>query len=246
MTMLCARIAFVLTLVFILLPTGAAAQDRFQVGLNVGAQAAAGGLTDRFEFDRFAETATSDVDYGTDPGLMFDGSIGVALYKALGAAVTISRFTRDGAARVAASIPHPFFDDRHRPIAGDHDGIARTETGIHAQVTYTLDPAGPLRVMFSGGPSFVTIEQEIVTGVRYSESYPFDEAAFTGADTRRASASGIGFNAGADLTWVLGRHVGVGGLVRFTRAPLDLDIDDRTIAVTPGGLTGAAGLRLMF
>ena len=243
------RILGTLALLALAAPSAADAQTRrhqFQVSINGGVQAAGESFNDRLEFERFTETATADMDHAFDPGLMFDGSVGITFRNAFGAALAVSRFTRDGSARIDARIPHPFFDDRPRAISGEQSGVTRAETSVHAQATYTIDPRGPLRVVLSGGPSFVNAEQELVTELRYSESYPFDEATFVTAGTRRSKASGIGFNAGADVTWMIGRTVGIGGLLRFTRASVDLESESRTIPLQAGGLLAGAGLRLLF
>ena len=43
------------------------------------------------------------------------------------------------------------------------------------------------------------------------------------------------------------RSVGLGGLVRYTRADLDLKpATDRTLTIKAGGVQGAAGIRFAF
>ena len=80
----------------------------------------------------------------------------------------------------------------------------------------------------------------------YDETYPFDTATFRSATTRRSKASVTGFNAGADLQWMFGRHIGLGGMVRFTRGSVDLTTEnDRRISVRAGGVQ-AGGLRIGF
>jgi hypothetical protein len=230
--------------------SGAGAQslpNRVWVSVNAGMQIPADEITDRFEFQRFVETATVDVDYDAEPGVFFDGGVGVLLWKRLGAAVAFSRFTHDGSAQIDARIPHPFFDNRHREIAGTADSVTRNETGIHMQATVTAAAGDKFIVIISGGPSYLRVEQDLVTGVQYSESFPFDEATFTSADLTRTDGSALGFNAGADLLWMAGRQWGVGGLVRYSRGSVDLDTNDgRTISTKAGGVQVGAGIRLRF
>jgi hypothetical protein len=85
-----------------------------------------------------------------------------------------------------------------------------------------------------------------VTDVSISSTYPYDAATFVGVDSRRISGTATGFNAGADVRWMFTRNIGVGGLVRFTRAKVDLEIDGRTVQVDAGGAQAGAGLRLAF
>ena len=90
------------------------------------------------------------------------------------------------------------------------------------------------------------IKQSIATEVNYTEQFPYDAATFVGVDSRRISGTATGFNVGADVRWMFTRNIGVGGLVRFTRAKVDLEIDSRTVQVDAGGAQVGAGLRLAF
>ena len=222
-------------------------QERGWISVNVGMQVATDDFSDRFQFERFVEQATVDANYNGEPGAFFDGGVSFRLWKRLGAGVALSRFSRDASADVDARIPHPFFDNQHRQVAGTADGATRAENGIHLQLTYTADSNGALKVVFSGGPSYFDVEQDVVSGVQYAETFPFDEATFTAADLTRTSATGFGFNVGADIAWMFGRQFGVGGLVRYSRASVGLDTDDgRSIAVKAGGLQAGAGVRIRF
>ena len=57
----------------------------------------------------------------------------------------------------------------------------------------------------------------------------------------------MGFHGGVDVTWMFSRTAGLGGLVRYTRADLDLNVaEGRTLAVKAGGIQGGVGIRLEF
>ncbi len=91
------------------------------------------------------------------------------------------------------------------------------------------------------------MQQDVVTAVHYAEAYPYDTAFYTHAVTTQARGSAIGFNAGADLQWMLTRRSGVGALVRFTRARVDIDVGSgRTLSVDTGGFQVGAGLHVWF
>ncbi len=222
-------------------------RDRFWVSVEAGVQLSTDEVQDRFEFERNVETAAATLDHDSGIGPAINGGFGVLLTRnGLGAAVSVSRFSRSGSVLVEASIPHPFFDDRPREISGEADDITRSETGIHGQLTYTVPTQNRFRVMLGGGVSVFNVEQELVTGVRYTESFPFDEAEFSGVDTDRSSGTAIGFNAGVDIRWLLSRNLGVGGLIRYSRGTVDLDVQDRTVGVEAGGLQALGGIRVLF
>jgi hypothetical protein len=219
--------------------------ERFYVAFNGGIQPTANDFSDRFEFEQYLEQARVDVDYDSGSGPFFDGGVGVRLWKGLGVGVALSAFTRDGVAQSETSVPHPFFDNTPRSVEAELSGLARKETGVHLQARYAFGQ-GPLRAVISAGPSYLTLEQEIVTDVEYDETYPFDTATFRRAETRRRRGSAVTFNAGADVMWIFSRHFGAGAMVRFAKAPIDLEADGRALTIDAGGLTGGGGLRIAF
>ena len=97
------------------------------------------------------------------------------------------------------------------------------------------------------GPSWFNVNQDLVTDVAYTELYPYDAAAFSSATVSRATKSKVGYNVSADVGLRLSRNVGVGGIVRFSRASLDLVAANATTAkVDAGGLQVGGGLRVFF
>ena len=48
-------------------------------------------------------------------------------------------------------------------------------------------------------------------------------------------------------SWMLGRTFGVGGILRFSKATVDLDApNNRTISVDAGGFYAGGGVRILF
>lgn len=217
------------------------------IAFNAAGQFAGDDLSDRVLFEANAETGTLDADYGSTSSPVFDGGFGMLVHRQVGVALSVSYASRSGSASVRAQVPHPFFDDRHRPVEGEASDISRRETAIHAHMYYEMKHRGPWRVRFFGGPSYFRLEQELVTGVETQESFPFDTAEFRRAITERAKGSGIGVNAGLDVTRMLSRRAGLGALVRYTGASMDLDAPgSRSVSTTGGGLTAGVGLRVAF
>lgn len=228
----------------------AAAQTRHRGGfiaLNAAAQTAAADVTDRALVRANAETGSVESRYRASTAALFDGAVGVRVWKRLGAAVAVSHTATSGRAGVSASIPHPFFDDQDRLVEGEASGVRRVETAAHLQLFYEVPTAGRWHVRLFAGPSYMHLEQDLVREVTVTEAYPFDSATFQSALTGRTKGSGIGFNAGADVSWMFARRVGAGALVRYTRARLDLNAPDaRSVSFDGGGLQAGAGLRFTF
>lgn len=220
---------------------------RGYLSLNGVAQPANPALSDHFEFEENVETATVDVRYPSKAGIGADGGAGLRLWKQFGVGVAMSYVSSSGPATIDASIPHLFAFGQPRAITGEEGSIGRTETGAHVQLLYFVPTSGRLRFVLSGGPSRISLDQEVVTEVHYSETYPYDTAIFSRATTKQVKGSAVGFNVGADVQWMFGRSVGLGALVRFTRAQIDLDIaTGRTRSVDAGGVQAGGGLRIGF
>ena len=79
----------------------------------------------------------------------------------------------------------------------------------------------------------------------YSESYPYDTATFTTASFTSVTRRAFGFNVGADLGVRLITHVGVGALLRFSRASMVFAVPGSTATVV-GGLQALGGIRIFF
>jgi hypothetical protein len=221
-------------------------EPRVRAMINGGYQPSKTSFDDSFTFSLYQETGTTDTSYSIDAGAIFEGGAAVRLVKGLAFGGVISHFTVDTAATVTSSVPHPFFLQRHRQVSGEPEGLRREETAVHFQAQYQFPPAGKLHVIVAAGPSLIDVKQTLVIDVNYSEQFPFDTATFTGVDSKRAAGTALGFNAGLDFQWMFNPNLGAGALVRFTKATVDLDVDNRIIQVDGGGTQIAAGIRLAF
>jgi hypothetical protein len=227
----------------------ATAQDwheRIWISANGGVQSASSRFTDTIDLQQFVETGSIATDYPVKAAALADGSVGVRLWKSIGAGVAVTRTSSRGSAVVNARIPHPFFDNQFRTVQGA-TSVSHSELGVHLQIAYLMQLSPRLRMILSAGPSRLSVEQTFVTDVQYAQSYPFDTATYTGATTHRASKGTTGFNAGADVFWMLGPNVGVGGVVRFMRATARETVTaGHTVSLDVGGVQTGGGIRLVF
>jgi hypothetical protein len=226
-------------------PLHAQTLPRFTISFSGGYQPTTTDFDDGFEFTVNRETGRSTTSYPIEAGPLFDGGFAVRLWRGLGAGVAFSYFTVDGDVHATSSIPHPLLFEHPREVSGDAGGIQRQEKAVHIQAQY-LVPIGNVHVTLIGGPSVIDINQTMVTSVKYTEEYPYDTAAFAGVETRRVTGTKTGFHAGADVRWMFAKHLGAGGFARYTRATIDLHVDNRTITVDAGGAQAGAGVRIVF
>ena len=191
----------------------------------------------------FVEPSLVDTRYTIQSEIGVDAGAGVRVWRNLAAGASVSRFSKSGRGSVSAQVPHPFFFNRPRPVAGDASGLARDETAVHMQARWVVPFSGRWQLGIAGGPSWFSVGQDLVSDVTVTETYPFDTATFDGVTSQHRSGSGPGFNAGADLDYMMRPRVGVGVGVTFSRARLALD--DAT-TVTAGGAHVSGGIRLRF
>jgi hypothetical protein len=220
--------------------------ERVWVEAGGGVQSAASEFSDSFTIQRFAEDGTVSVQYPGGSSAIFDGGVGVRLWRRLGVGFAYTQSSIQKSADVTAQIPHPFFDNRLRSIEGSTNATHK-ESGAHIQVSFLANLSPKVRMIVSGGPSILSVEQTFVTDVSFSQEYPYDTATFTGATTHRSTASKTGFNVSADTFWMISKQFGAGGLVRFTRATVSEDAGNgRTHSVDAGGVQASAGIRFLF
>ena len=228
-------------------PTVGLAQPRVGVTVNAGTQVTSTAFTTRATLTLHREDGDLRADYGVDAGAFIDLGASVRLWRQVGLGVGVSRFQTTGGTGVTAGLPHPFYLEQFRPV----DGLApttRQETVVHLQMQVGAMVGTRLEVTLFGGPTFFDVEQTLVADLLFEETYPYDTATFSSAPTVQRSAATVGFNAGVDLATYLTPTVGVGVLVRFSRAMVDLARPDGggRLAVETGGLHVGGGLRLRF
>jgi len=226
-------------------PPAAPAANRFQISVDVGAQAKTSAFSDTFEQPLNQETEQIRTDYPGVSGLFFSVGARYRLWKQLTVGAGVSQFVHDGDAKVTAQLPHPFFDNQPRTIEGT-DSLRRQEFDVHPTIGWLLPLSPSVQLAVNAGPSILTVTQDMVTDVNYSESYPYDTATFTSADVRESSATAVGVYVGADVTWMFSKRIGAGGLVQFSRATVKQKVGDRTISIDAGGLQAGGGIRFVF
>ena len=226
-----------------------AQSDRFRIHLDGGGQFSSIAFDTSATKTVYIENAVIGGSYDVTRGLAIDGGIGVRLVGGIGVGVSVSSFMQAHDAAVSAAIPHPFFFRTPRTIIGTATGLRHDELVTHLQGLYTLHPSRRLDVVLSAGPSFFRVQQDVVTDVVFTDTYPYDTPAFTSATAQRVRAKNkVGYNAGADVGIRLARHAGVGASVRFSRADMSLTMPNSTTTVSmdAGGTQVVGGLRLFF
>jgi hypothetical protein len=230
---------------------GAAAQitqrrEKVRVSVDVGAQVSSTTFTTTTTSPLYLETSTITTSYTVPKGKLFDGGILYRVSRSFGVGVAISSYREGRDATVTGSIPHPFFFTTPRSLSGTAS-VERSELAGHIQAAYVMTTKR-YDVVISGGPTIFRVSQDLVSNAVYAETYPYDTVAFTSATTVDAKRTKVGFNVGVDVGYRLSRKLGVGGLVRFSRATLSFPLagSAANVEVDAGGLQVGGGVRFYF
>jgi hypothetical protein len=221
---------------------------RFRIGLNAGAQPSTISFAASTTRPVYLESSVVDTAYRVKTGPLFDGNAAVRIAGGFGVGIAVSWFSKKNDAAVSGAIPHPFFFNAARSINGTASGLRRDELATHLQAVYSIRPTPRIDVALTAGPSFFRATQAFVSDVSYGESYPYDTATFTAALSKRVSGHKTGFNAGADVGLRCSRNIGIGGLVRFSKADMRFAPPNSaaTVKADAGGIHAAGGIRLYF
>lgn len=242
------RLTLALTLAGSLAITGSSgAQDHLRVGVTGGVQTGSQTVSQNFTFPLYRENATVVNDIGVSGGGFVDLGASFRVAGPLWAGAAFSSLSRTTESALAATLPHPFFFNMPRTVNGRVSGLESKESAVHLSAAFLVPLSDKLDVAIFGGPSRFGIRQMLVTGVDYSESYPFDAASFTSASTTRASASAWGFNLGVDGSWRLSKGLAAAGLLRYAKGTTTLDTETvHGVSIDAGGVMAGAGLRIIF
>jgi hypothetical protein len=215
--------------------------ERVIVSINASYLTASRTFDDTRTFDLYTETASFTSNYSVEPSLGVDAGAFVRIWKGIAAGVAFTSYSDSRDIEIDASLPHPLKFNSPRTItgtaAGDHE-----ETAIHLEFAYIVPMGKKMSAVIFGGPSFFTVKQSVVTAVQWNETYPFDEATFSGATVSTEDESTKGFNVGADVAYYFTKNIGAGAIIRFSSATATFSLGD----VDAGGALVGGGLRLRF
>jgi hypothetical protein len=223
------------------------AVPRFFVAVNGGYQITGNDFDDGATFTEHQEAGRFDTAYIVDAGPTFDIAGGRSVWRNVSAAAGITRYSRSTPTTLTASVPHPFQFNAARSVEGTVGGLKRSELAVHIQAR-ALFPVERFQVMVFGGPSFFRVTQGMVTDFDYSESYPYDEAAFSRGVTTTVRKSKVGVHIGGDVAYYFTRELGIGFGLQYSGATAEIPSASAgtTTDVKAGGFQAGGGVRLRF
>lgn len=242
------RAALAITLC--LLASPAAAQGGAQPRVYLTGDGLYQALLDPFSrsstFPLFQETGTFTAIYpaGTSPAVA--AGLAVRLWKSISVSAMVTRVRTVTDAGIEGEVPHPFFFERNRPVAGTADDIHREERAAHLQLRLIVPVTRRFDLALFGGPSRWRVRQDRIASIDYASEYPYDTAQLTGVTINAVDEMAWGYNAGVDASLYLTRHIGVGGLLMVATSNPAESPTNTTADTRIGGLRAGGGLRLRF
>jgi hypothetical protein len=195
-------------------------------------------------FEEYSETGSLTATYSTSHHAVADPGVVVRVWRNLGFGVAASSLSDSGAAHVDALVPHPLVVGQPREVSGPAD-VQHKEVTLHLQAVYWAQLSPHIEVTVSGGPSIFWVDQDFVSDVTYTQTYPYDTATYQGATTVRKSETVTGGNIGGEVGWRLTAHLSLAGLVRYSHATATF-AGTGAQAVPVGGLHVGGGIRISF
>lgn len=235
---------YLIGLISLLLTTSVFAEnnDRWHIGIGTGIISTSDAPAGTFSFDNTifgSEQGEFDADYSADNDTVFELSAGVRLGKSpFGLGVTWSQSSMSAQSDIVGRLPHPFLFDTMRTVEGT-ENLTRDETAIHISFRWLVYDGKKLDLTVFTGPSQIELDHDLVDTVRFNQTYPFDEATYTGATHTQMSGDAIGYHLGIDIVRNF-RRFGIGGVIRYSQAGIDLS---DSVSVDAGGVTSTIDFR---
>jgi hypothetical protein len=214
--------------------------DKAFVNATFGGQVGSHDLASTQTFTLYDENATVNSSQKVKSGPFFDVGFGYKVWQNVAVGAAFTHMSNKSDIAINASIPDPFFFDQPRSVTASATDAKHSENALHLDATWMMPVTDKIDVGISAGPSIYFVKQDIVTALAVSEPGPTVQ---TPAFTRASKTTG-GFNAGVDVTYLLTKEWGIGGLARFTWASVKLE--GTSDKLTVGGLQLGVGVRRRF
>lgn len=228
---------------------GAATDDRVFMTIGFGVESGTSDTNDTKSYTLYDEAATTTVNTAWTSGSIFEGSLAVRVIRNFTVGVAYHQETNTTDAAISGSAPHPVFFNRPRSFTGEAGGLYRRENAAHLTFGWVVPVNDKLDVHVTAGPSFFRLQQDVVSDVTIAEGAGFTTVVAQPLVVEQ-KRSVVGFNAGADATYILWQNdnvrLGAGGFVRFAGATTDVRLLVSDVETKVGGVQFGFGGRIRF
>jgi hypothetical protein len=214
--------------------------DKGFANINIGAQSGSHDLATTTTFVVYDEDAHITTTQKTGGGFLFDMNGGYKVWSNLVVAVgyTFMSDSTDGA--VTATIPDIHVTDSPRTVTTTANDLKHTENALNFMGVWMVPVTDKIDVGIAFGPTVFFVKQQLPDTLTFTEPGP----TITGLTTKDISKTTGGVNLGVDVTYLLTKKMGVGGILRYTWGSVDLE--GATDSLTVGGFQIGVGARYRF
>ena len=214
--------------------------DKGFANINIGGQSGSHDVQTNTTFVVYDEDAHVSTTQKTGGGFLFDLNGGYKVWSNLVVAVgyTFMSDSTDGA--VTAAIPDPRIFDNPRNVTATADNLSHAEHAINFSGVWMVPVTDKVDVGISFGPTIFMVKQELPDTLQFTEPGP----TVTGITKKDVDKTTAGVNFGVDVTYLLKKNMGIGGILRYTWGSVDLD--GASDKLTVGGFQIGVGARYRF
>jgi hypothetical protein len=228
--------------------------SRFFFSVNMGGQNKKQNFSDSSTFSIYNESGALATAHSIGGGTLFDIGAGVRVWKSLGVGIAYSTVKNVNDASVSVRVPHPVIFGQSRTAMANVEDLEHSQNAVHLQLMWMVPLTRKFHLTAMVGPTFFTVRQTVATVAAPQDIVdpaPFNNLSIRTVSLTDVKDSPVGFNIGADATYLVvaikGIGIGVGGFARFSSASLDLPTEATgDTKLKAGGPQGGIGLRLRF
>ncbi|HEX5475565.1 MAG TPA: outer membrane beta-barrel protein [Vicinamibacterales bacterium] len=214
--------------------------DRGFINVNAGVQAGSHDLNTSRSFDLYDESEVLQSSGKVSSGAFFDVGVGYRMWQNVAVAISFLHSGSDSDLTVRASIPDPIFYNSPRTATLVASGAKHTENVVNLDAVWMVPFTDKIDFGISAGPSIFLAGQELTSALPIvSEPGPTVGSPVL-SNIKKTT---VGVNFGVDVSYMLTKRYGVGGVARYSWGSGDFGGGDN---VTLGGFQIGAGLRVRF
>jgi hypothetical protein len=210
------------------------------VNVTGGFQGGSHTLTTATLFQLYDEDGNLNSTQKVKGGGFFDISGGYKVWKNLAVGLGYSHNGSKADAVITAAVPDPAVFGQLRNVTASASGLKHSENVVHLIGTWMVPVTDKIDVGVSAGPSIFSVKQQLPSAVTVTEPGP----TVSSVAVNDAKKTTVGINLGVDVTYLLTKRYGVGGLARYTWGSADLK--GAADKLTVGGFQIGGGLRVRF
>ncbi|MCY4027059.1 MAG: hypothetical protein OXH75_12200 [Acidobacteria bacterium] len=222
---------------------------RFGVHVNGASQGGVRRSTGSLGFRAYDEDARLESTHVIGGAGMIDVGGSLLLWRGLSVGAGYAQLATSDRTTVTGRVPHPLRHGTFRDLSVQELSLAHRRRVTHAFFAWRLPVAERIEASVFAGPSFYNVSQGVVSNVTVREAGgpPFETVRVDLVQTGEHTRNAVGGHVGVDVAYMPTRHAGVGFVVRYASATVDLP-GARTggLSLPVGGAEVGGGFRFRF